>query len=246
VAQALGSVEAAIDYGLLGLKSHAATFSLWPAMARAYEEIAAALAQGADAHGPVAAAFEAHRARMTAHSYLGTEARRSHREAVYAEMWSSCSAALRSARPRPAFLAERETAGARAECAPLIRAIVGERIGAELAAVAAETIAAFAARGQAVVRAVEASQSEINRLLGRPVPRRPLTLSDFDLHNQLITGQARSLPFLLDELDHLLGLAIDADATDIRISRSSKQEFDGTPPIEARRAPRAPTDGDLT
>ena len=244
VTEALEIVEEAIDYGLLGLKSHAASFSLWPAMARAYDEIAAALAEGADPLDPVAAAFAAHRERMVTHSYLGAEPFRRHREAVYAEMWESCSSALRSARPRPAFLAERESMGARAEYAPLIRDILAERLGEEAAGAVAETLAAFATRGQAAVRAVEASQSEINRLLGRPAPLRPLTLRDFDLHNQLVGGQARSLPFLLDELDQLLGLAIDADATSIRVTRSSGQEFDGDPPIEAQRASRAQTQGD--
>lgn len=244
VAQALESIEPAIDYGLLGLKSFAASFSLWPAMARAYAQIAEALAQDAVADGAVVSAFEEHRRRMTAHSYLGDESRRRHRETVYAQLWSSCSSAVRAARPRPAFLAERETPDARAESARRIHALIEDRVGSQAAAAVAAAIAAFLARGQAIVRAAEANQSEINRLLGRPAPRHALTLHDLDLHMQLIGGQARSLPFLPDELNRLFGLAIDADATGIHIARSADQQFDGAPPIEARHAYRVPTSGD--
>jgi hypothetical protein len=240
VKAALEAIEPAIDYGLLGLKSHAAAFSLWPAMARAFEQMAEALG----AKGPIGEAFETHRQRMKSHSYLGAEASRRHREAVYAEMWSSSSSAVRGVRPRPAFLAEREAIHDRAGTASLIHAIIEDQIAGQAAMAVADAIAAFATRGQAVVRAVEAAQAEINRLLGRPAPQRPLTLRDLDLHNKLITGQPRSLPFLPDELERLFGLAIDADAASIRVARSSAHEFDGESPIEALRASRAQTHGD--
>jgi hypothetical protein len=233
VERALAEIEPAIDYGLLGLQSHAAAFSLWPAMARAFDRIAEALA-AADGESETAHAFASHRQKMETRSYLGREEWRRHRESVYAEIVEGSALGELSR----AFTAESPAA------APSLVAELLSHLRGRAGAGVAEPVAIFISRGQAILCQVEASQAGINRLLGRPEPRRRLTLRDLDIHNKLITGQERSLPFLLDELDQHFGLAIDADADGIRILGSADHPFDGPSPIDTQRASRAPTQGD--
>ena len=53
-----------------------------------------------------------------------------------------------------------------------------------------------------------AVQAGINAGLGRAAPRRPVSLADIDAHNRMQGKNPHRLPFLLDELEQLLGVSI--------------------------------------
>ena len=73
-------------------------------------------------------------------------------------------------------------------------------------------------RTRALLGAAVDVQHGINALLGRPPARRDLDAADLDLHNQLQGAAARHLPYLIDELQAVLGIAITVTATRIDIT----------------------------
>jgi hypothetical protein len=70
---------------------------------------------------------------------------------------------------------------------------------------------------QAIVRAACEIQQRINRILGRTPPTRPFTASDIDIYNQM-QGDVARLPYLVDELEEVLGLHIVVTHDTIEIS----------------------------
>jgi hypothetical protein len=66
-------------------------------------------------------------------------------------------------------------------------------------------------RAQAILQTAADVQAAINRGLGRAAPRRRLSLADIDVHNQMQGPNPQRLPFLLDEIEALLGIAIELD-----------------------------------
>jgi len=230
VRAALDDVDAALDYGLHGLRAYAAVFSLWPAMTRAYETIAA-LAETWG--GDVPALATTLRARMRGHlehikhrSYLADEQWRIDREKVYADMYAQCGRGL--SRPAhgpdletllaPAWTAEHEATQAR------LRGILRDRLGAPGAIGDASVekltscIMGFLLRAQAMLRAGIAVQDQINQLLGRQAPLRPLSGADIDVHNLLQGAESRRLPYLVDELAEIFGMDIAFDADRLLIT----------------------------
>jgi hypothetical protein len=73
---------------------------------------------------------------------------------------------------------------------------------------------------QAIVRAACEIQQRINRLLGRTPPTRPFNASDIDIYNRM-DGDVARLPYLVDELEEMLGLRIVVTQDTIEISDRS-------------------------
>jgi hypothetical protein len=51
-------------------------------------------------------------------------------------------------------------------------------------------------------------QQAVNAVLERPAPTRPFSSVEINLHNRLQEADPRRLPYLIDELDDLLGVRI--------------------------------------
>ncbi|MFO1080001.1 MAG: hypothetical protein U1E23_05155 [Reyranellaceae bacterium] len=222
VEAALADVDIAMDYALRGLQAYAVTFSLWPLMTRAYEQIAEAARRAVE---DGAAGFAALEARMTAHvetlrqtPYLATEAWRLDREKVYGDMYARCGAGV--ARSRPVAELHDLIAPTRPENEAAQRGILrgllmrrlrqGARDEGHVEALA-DLLWSYATRTQATLRAATATQAEINTLLGRRPPSRPFGAADMDIHNLLQGSESRRLPFLLDELAAGLDVHFDID-----------------------------------
>lgn len=215
VLDAMQAVDAAIDYGLLGLQAYAVVFSLWPQMARRYEMLAA-LARDWPGLG-LHTRWQGHVERLREASYLGTEERRRHRDRVYGDMLAQCGRGLGDA-PGAPTLAERlaprhEPGDAAAEQA--LHAALARRVPMPADHADAPQRQALVAavmddlrRTRALLREAAAVQQRINTRLGRAAPQRALEAADLDLHNQLQGADARHLPFLIDELQAVLGIAI--------------------------------------
>jgi len=228
VAAALADVDVAIDYALRGLQAYAVTFSLWPLMTRAYEQIAEitgqAVEDGAAGFGPLHARMNGHLENLKQTPYLATEAWRTDREKVYADMYARCGAGVAASAPvgsLPDLIAPARPAnGAALEAALsglLKRRLPGDARHDRHVAALSDLIWAYVARTQSILREASATQAHINALLGRRTPVRPFTAADMDIHNLLQGSESRRLPFLLDELAAALGVRFDIDKDRIEL-----------------------------
>lgn len=222
---AIAAIEPAIDYGLMGLATYGATFSLWPAMARTYQALDAVLAE-APATGlaaVVADRFAGHFAALSHRSFIASEEWRAHREAVYDDMYAQAERGLNvcgsqrglSDLLKPGPMSDEDLAAALVLGKATLDLFEGN---AHLAREFAEQVMHFLKQGQRIVALTEASQERLRQLLRRPTAKAPLTLADLNLHNILMGEDTRSVPFLPDELGQILGLWIAVDAHSIAIA----------------------------
>ncbi len=229
VLAALDEVEPAIDYALLGLQAYAAMFSLWPAMTRAYDALGALAERWGGQNRPALAAFQArlaqHRATLEQTTFLGAEALRLDRDAVYADMFRACAEGLGdnpAEADLPAALAGHRTTGAMT-LEPTLRFLASRRLGDRgappegFADTFVEIAAGFLRRTQAVLAVASQVQNRINRHLGRAPAARAFSAADADVHNLLQGAEIRRLPFLVTELGDILGAHIQIDPSEIAL-----------------------------
>jgi hypothetical protein len=229
VEAALGDVDIAMDYALRGLQAYAVTFSLWPLMTRAYEQLAevteAAVDDGAAGFGPLQERMKAHLGNLKQTPYLATEAWRADREKVYADMYARCGAGVSSRQAvgrlqdliAPCGSAELSALEARLRDVLKRRLACSARHDRHVEALA-HLVWTFVAQTQSILREASATQAHINSLLGRQPPVRPFTAADMDIHNLLQGSESRRLPFLLDELAAALGIHFEIDRHRIELT----------------------------
>ena len=235
VEAAFDNLDAAVDYGLHGLRNDAAAFSLWPKMARAYEQIAAIVEAWPSIDLPQVATLRetmrTHSRTLLNRTYLARELWRVSRESVYADMYRQCGrglAGLYGASDLDVLLAPVWTREHRRTEA-MLRDILRSRFG-----IADETserfvqnlsgcIMDFLLREQAVLRTAAAVQIDINRLLGRDPPERVLCAADLGVHNLMTGFDSHRLPYLIDELERLLGIHISLDTDSLTVSRQNAE-----------------------
>ncbi len=209
---AFEDLDEAMDYAFLGLRAYAAVFSLWPAMTRAYERLAAGLEGAPEQAAPVLARLRGHLDAVRSATLLGSEEWRVDREHVYADMYDRCGDGLAVEPGAPGLATCLRPAPAPAGVLPALQAAVARRLGqGPHADATATTVLDFLCREQAVLRTAEQVQHRINRLLGRPVPPHPFSAADIDVHNRLLGTESRRLPYLIDELEDLFGIDITLD-----------------------------------
>lgn len=227
VRAALDDIEAALDYAFLGLRAYAEVFSLWPKMTRACDRLLPLLRDWAAVGGAgVRAWHERLQAQLEAvrqGTYLAHESWRVDRERVYADMAAQCERALGdTAEP----LAQRLAGGTPAEIALLqqplaaqLRQRFGRSDGADAPALeaVAHHLADWCLTERSVLRAAVATQARINRLLGRPSPRRPFGSVEIDLHNALQGAASRRLPDLVAELSAQLAIPLVVEPGRVRV-----------------------------
>jgi hypothetical protein len=242
LAQAVQAIAPALHYALLGLQGHAAVFSLWPAMARAYERLAddshAWARHGSPAVQALATRMAAHVDNLRRSTYLATETWRNEREAAYADMYAQCHALLRAsgqAGPDGDLRSQIEPmlSCTHAQADRQLQALLQVQLGRADRADQAELVSLrnglmdFLLTLQAVLRVACEAQGRLNRQLGRPQPQRALDAADLDVHNRLLAAAPTRLPYLIDELQAALGLRIQVDAEAIRIDHA---EFEAPAP----------------
>ena len=222
LADAVASLQPAIDYALRGLRVHAAVFLLWPAMARCYERLHEVLQGWSGSGGPAVQALAAQLAqrvaRMQAGSYVAVEAWRADREAVYAEMHAQSGAGLQPPvaadeeplieQLAPAYSCQHAKADAALEA--MLQQGLGKADHSDRAQLLLlrNELMDFFLRLQAVLRVACAEQGRLNALLGRAQPQRAFDAADLDLVHLLQGSAERRLPYLIDDLDDLLQLRV--------------------------------------
>jgi hypothetical protein len=230
VQAALDDLDAAMDYGLHGLRAYAAVFSLWPVMTRAYRQLAATVEAWSETGVPwvtgLRETMAAHGGALLKRTYLAHESWRASREDVYADMYRQCGygLALAGAPGLDTLLAPVWTDAHRQTEAGL-QSILRSRFEHDDAAsaTAAHDFSAgvmdFLLREQAVLRTAAAAQTDINRLLGRAQPTRALNAVDLNVHNLMQGPDPDRLPYLIDEFERLLGVQIALDMDRLAITR---------------------------
>jgi hypothetical protein len=219
VQAALDDLEAAFDYCLHGLQVHAVVFSLWPAMRYTYEQLLALVATWPGERTATLIALQERLARsvqyLQALTGLTADEYRVSLGRVYGDMYAQCAHALGSTSAEAtlaACLAPRWTSQ-QAEATERLRAVLRQRccpagVADSTALASLVTILMdYLRQEQAIVRAAGTIQQRINRLLGRPAARQPLTAFDLHLFYQLLDVGQRQ-PYLVEELEEVLGLRI--------------------------------------
>jgi hypothetical protein len=221
---ALAALGEAVDYGMLALQAHAAAFSVWPAMARAYETMAAVCEEWAEAGEPgvvlLRDRLRRHMASLKASTYLATEAWRASRDQAYADMFAQCAVGHSETRNEslPAQIAAaqqpRDEKLARTLRLALAAALGSAYGDSPHAQGLADCLLRYAEIEQALVRVACGVQRRINAMLGRPAPLQPFAAAQLNIHNLLQRSgskeDAKRLPYLWDELEAALGIRLDA------------------------------------
>jgi hypothetical protein len=234
VARALHDLDPAVDYAMTALQAHAAAFSLWPRMARTYEQLLPLVQAWAEIGTPgvreLHRRVQTHVSRVQQDTYLAQEAWRVSREQVYGDMYDQCGLALQDGRTAAqAPLAEQLLAPPHAgadtfqhDLADVLRRQLGRADGHDehhLQAVA-HRLADYGHQVQQLLRVACEAQTRVQRLMGRATPQRPFSSADLDLYNQLQGQATRRMPDLLAELGPLLGQPITVDVHGLHIGET--------------------------
>jgi hypothetical protein len=212
---ALDAIEPAFDYGLYGLQAFVAVFSLWPAMTRTYAQLGEIVETwSGESSEPLTKLREHLRSKtqiLKSETLHATEEWRANRERVYAQIYEQCGIGLGSESEKT--LTERIApvlAGADARLVQRLRSLVGKRLGAADADVErlVTCLVDYFLRARAILGVACESQQRINEILGRAQPVRAFSAADIDVHVLLQGDEARRLPYLLDELEELLGFRV--------------------------------------
>jgi hypothetical protein len=241
VQAALDDIEAAFDYGLHGLRSYAAIYSVWPLMIRHYEQIAEIVVSAADGGTEALAGLRnrlAERLTTIRHStYLASEEWRRERVAAYEDMYGKCAAGLRDPSVPVSLQDEliRMTSPVSSELeAALVSALrraldVDGTCNPAIESIA-DTILRFSIMLQAILRVACESQERLNAVLGRRRPARRFNGFDVNVHNRLLDAGTRQLPYLLDEIVDAFGIRIDIDTDFISVTPLDRNTDGGDVP----------------
>jgi hypothetical protein len=229
VETALADMEAAFDYGLLGLQAHAVVFSLWPMMTRTYERLHTLAQQWI---GPETEMVQRLRSHLQAKAEIlknetlhATEAWRANRERVYDDIYVHCAQGL--GRPVSHSLTERIATHTSAQ-ALWLKAQLRSLLRRQFAVpdweqctdteALADCLAGYLLHAQALLDIAVGIQDRINTLLQRAPAVWAFSAADLDVHMLLQGQEARRLPHLLDELEALLGFRAVVSRSSISIS----------------------------
>jgi hypothetical protein len=230
---ALASLDQAFDYGLLGLQAFAVAFSLWPLMTRTYTQLADIAEQWA---GPPSEAVASLHQQLQGWMEIlqnetmhASEAWRVNREVVYADIYAQCARGL--GQPAGKTLPELFTPVPSAEDAALTRELrarlrrklpgVGDAYDRAIESLL-NCLMQYFLRTQAVLRVACDVQARINTLLGRAAPAVPFNANDVDIHVGLRGDEVRRLPYLLKQLEALLGFSADITRDRIEITDAAR------------------------
>jgi hypothetical protein len=232
VEAALGDLDAAFDYGLDGLQAHAVVFSLWPAMTRTYDQLSKIVEAWSGEPSDALKQFRAHLGEkmeiLKRESLHATEEWRVNRERVYAHIYEHCERGL--GRPAEHSLPARIAQGMQADEALTaeLRALVRERLcgatdhGAADAGRVADCLMTYFLQARATLELACNIQERINMTLGRTSPKRPFNAADVDIHILLQGNEARRLPYLINELESVLGFAVDITKDRIAMTKGTR------------------------
>jgi hypothetical protein len=228
VRELMSELPAAIDYGLLGLQTWGVSMSVWLAMSRAYQALAAIIGAVGDGYSQLRAKL-----RADLHVFDRLQINLPYDQDVhlkfYQDAYERSSRALRSP-IGPPTLAEAIAIGPEQPmhraAADQLRALLTERLARRELVGAGSTppverivdvLVQYLREEQAILASAERLQEAINMLLDRPRPRRAVSVRDFRV-NFLMSPGATGFPYLFDVLEDELGIRVECSASAIEIS----------------------------
>jgi hypothetical protein len=233
VADALGVIEPAIDYGLMGLQAFASVFSLFPVSMAARGAVGRILWawKGPNSAGleTLRAAFEPVVETVPAGGWLDEAEVRRRRLAAYYDMYGQCGYGLTGRCPEPSLQARYEQpppppAKTLAALETAFARRLGDVAGHDaLSADLAACLGRFIAFVQAALRTSLEVQGRINALLGRSAAGESIAGRDLARYT-IFRGGARppgaseAAPFLVDEIADLLGVTVGIDAGAVTVA----------------------------
>jgi hypothetical protein len=226
---ALADMDAALDYGLYGLQVHAVVSSMWPVMTRAYSRLSnISRAWSEDPSDTVTRLGDYLHAKMNIlgkETHHATQEWRVNRERVYADLYEQCALGL--GWPVDEELGQRiapPPSAAHIDVAHRVRSILRRNCYSRPpmddhdAEQLLQCLMNYFLQAQAILALACDIQQNINSLLGRPAPVRPLSATDLDIQVLLQRDDAKGLPHLLDELESLLGFRAEITRHEIEIT----------------------------
>jgi hypothetical protein len=217
VGEAIEAIEPALDYALLGLRSHGAVFCLWPRMVQAYADLGQALAVGE--HDALRQRFQGHVERMRS-SFLAEPEWREHRATVYDDMVSRCGEGLGRSNDSGRLSIRLANAERAFNDGGVLQQAVSSVVKGPEARSVFDAISSFLVRAQAIVAIAEEEQRRVAAHLGRAPAGRSLSLADLNVYNRLMQDETRTLPFLVEEIEQVFGIAIQVEARAISVTHS--------------------------
>ena len=166
---------------------------------------------------------------------------RVNRELVYADIYAQCARGLgqQATKALPELFTPIASAGH-----PAIESQLRTRLHRQLPGAGAaqerdvERLLAclmqYFLRTQAVLRVACDVQAHINAILGRPAPTAPFNANDVDIHVVLQGNEARRLPYLVKELEELLGFRADITRDSIEITDPTNSALIGSVGLDNR------------
>lgn len=223
----LTEINQVLDYGFYGLKAYSIIFSLWPKMARTYEEIWTLIKEW-DQTNPIVknfvTRFSNNIRNLRSGSLLANEELRQDRERVYEDMFKkSCQGLNQDIKILQQAIAPQTTNQQRKALDKLYRLLKEKCLGKDKSknhgqiAALATSIMSYLRVEQGIVKAACQNQIKINSLLDRAPPKELFAAADFDIYNQLL-GKTNSLPYLAAELEDILNISIRVDKNNIEIN----------------------------
>lgn len=229
IINALSMQEQAIDYCFYGLQAHAVVFSLWPLMARTSEKLWAILEHWTDHESEQLNKFrnriQDYVKFLRTETMLGTEEWRISREVVYTDMYDQCAKGLTGKSLKESLANHLETIRntngydetQRLSTLLCRRFFEKNKIDNSVFDNLISVLMDYFCAEQAIVCAASEIQQQINHLLGRNSPSKPLQVSAFDVFNQLQDDVER-LPYFGNELEEALGINIIVTKDNIEFS----------------------------
>lgn len=232
VEEALESVEAAVDYGLMGLQNFGSVFSLFPTSQAGHAQLREMVLAWDKSTSPTLEALREQCERvhetMNAVGWLKSDAFRKSRLIAYDEMYQKCGFGLTGRFPEPSLWERYENLPAQSEQTMAdLRAAFDRRFEDlpdrdELIDQMTAWLGRFLSFVQVALRTALEVQGRINAHLGRKPPTKPFTGRDLATYIGLdktvdSANERTEAPFLADEIGKFLGITIEIGEEEVQI-----------------------------
>lgn len=228
VTSALEAIEPAFDYGFYGLQVNAVTSSLWNSVALTYEQILSIIKIWPENGSAASIAFRDHLEELVtfvrSHTYVGIEDWRIHNEQAYSDMYAQSAKGLGHELNKTSLTDKLTPVRATYHGAikEQLYSLLQKSFCTENTATnhalndLVTSLMDYYSKEQAILQAASDIQSQINQLLGRPSPKRPLTVTDLYFYFQ-VEEEKKLPPYLMNELLKLVGIQVVTTQDNIEI-----------------------------
>lgn len=219
VSSALEAIEPAFDYGFYGLQINAVTSSLWNIVARTYEQILSIInmwpGNGSTALITFRNQLEELVTFIRSHTYVGIEDWRIHNERAYSDMYAQSAKGLGHEFTKTSLTDKLTPVWKTYHSAvkEQLYSLLQKRFDTGNASTnyALDDLVTglmdYYLKEQAILHAASDIQFQINQLLDRPSPKRPLTVADLYFYFQ-VEEEKDHPPYLMNELMKIIGIQV--------------------------------------